>query len=1484
MENIDELRRISTELFERKLIHKPIAIDDQLAELCLKSSKSTIDEFDSNENHIIVWLTTDCKQSIEIVADLQIQFFNTNDEFIDFISEIQTKNVFAIIDDNLAFDILPFLNDFSQIVSIFIKQTTNNLLSIDSQKPIHISSNDKNEIFDAIKENIEVYANDYISTNIFTAHIDEESTNETKNASFLWYHLLINSLFNLKHCQHSSKQELVNYCREQYKVNSAPQKTIDNFEKTYSSDNAIMWYTKESFLYHLFNHALRTRCIDSIFKFRFFLIDFQEQLEQNYDEEIFDRTKIVYRGQRFSPLEFEKLTKSKDAFIAINTYFSTTIDKQTAEVWAQGQFSVLFEINLSNVKSIKNKRARPVYVAHKSAIPDEKEVIFPIGSIFKIDQVNIDGNSCRILLSVANDDKYEELFNYLQNNIIQTLPSTVQFADLLISSGEYNKAEEFIPLLIQELETSDDNVSIGYAYSYQADILTERNHHQSALSWYDKALAHIPNGDIKCAKIYLQMSSVYRDSKDFKNASKYLQKASTYEQQMDSFIRIQLWNSYGRFYTDQNQFDQALDYFNKALNLCSDEHINNFHLPTIYFSLSLLHMKKSDYTQGIQLLRDALKESNSLIPKTHPHYTLIYFFIGLLYHQSHDYSNALIYCQKALQNDKHITPFQRILTCCLLVEISMNNNDIYKQIHYSTEAFHVYQKRNTTALPDSIKQTVFVNRSSSELIQHNFQSAMSLLVDSLECIHETEERLIIYGSMAGIYLCLDDKEKALDCLEKSSELHSLSSDRIVIADLNYCYSRFYAMQSDNVKFMEHVENALKLSEENRNYDHIYIYAVKLIELCPNKADHYIKKLSHILEHSNDLSLKNKEAYHTYLGIYFQQNRENLRALDHFQTLLILQKSKNPICYHDLICTNSLIVNTYRNMESNFANKIIEYGEECLFMYDQLSQMKNLPLQEKYLISFREGKLVDNLSESSLLTTKIFMIHCFLGDIFKNQRDSVRALDHFDHAEQLLADYQRQKPLSEPAELYFLLSSGYKNLSSYQKAIFYQKKAIESLPSNDHRLGSYYACLIHYYYKIKDFTSAIGIFPTALTCLSSSPVVDTSNLASILDLMSLICAELNSYELAFTYSEQALGYRLLSQPQDYNSIVFNYCAGANYLWKWKPWDPKQPLTFLLPALNINRRMLTNSKLENLYSLVGFFYERNNMYKQSLSYYEKSFIYLISTDDQIDYYRKIWMIYICMGNFRQALNIIYRSMNIQIGHEHMQICDTYMKMGWTIYRMGKYKLAYQCFITSFNCLRDGKIGKTHERYGEIYNYIALVYFKFGELHQALKYALKSRAILLLDKNKHALPILPCITLGLIECRLENYHRSLEHFGKAWELIYNNNCFYYLAYKTLYNHIGYVYFKLNQIDLAMKFYEKSLSLTQQHPDAAQIHKNIGLIYELNRETYSKAIDCYESALKCLRECKDHSDYKLCESLLTRLLSKMGKRRNKNKLCQLI
>jgi hypothetical protein len=157
-----------------------------------------------------------------------------------------------------------------------------------------------------------------------TAAIDGQSTTEL-NGQFLHSQLLIDCLIRMKSTS-TDKNELVSFCKVQYKRNKNELKNIQEFERDYSANSALRWYTRPSFLYQVLNKALRTQNIDLLFLFRFFIRDLEQQLEQ-YQCSIHIR---IYRGQFMSHDELKSLQSAIGEFISINSFFSTTIDRDVA--------------------------------------------------------------------------------------------------------------------------------------------------------------------------------------------------------------------------------------------------------------------------------------------------------------------------------------------------------------------------------------------------------------------------------------------------------------------------------------------------------------------------------------------------------------------------------------------------------------------------------------------------------------------------------------------------------------------------------------------------------------------------------------------------------------------------------------------------------------------------------------------------------------------------------------------------------------------------------------------------------------------------------------------------------------------------------------------------------------------------------------------------------------------------------------------------
>ncbi|CAF1422989.1 unnamed protein product [Adineta steineri] len=204
--------------------------------------------------------------------------------------------------------------------------------------------------------------------------------------------------------QLSSKTDKVNdrmlrRCRQYYKDDPKELTKIDDFESSYRSNSAIRWYTKDTFLYRLLNSALRHGSIDAIVDFQYFIIDLYEQLRTvhiDYIRNSKESNLTVYRGQKMSLLELQRLKHNVGKHISINPFFSTTLSSEVALIYAELNESdrklffqsALFEIEINiNELSASSKNYVFANIMNRSNCCDEQEILFTLGSRFKIKSV-----------------------------------------------------------------------------------------------------------------------------------------------------------------------------------------------------------------------------------------------------------------------------------------------------------------------------------------------------------------------------------------------------------------------------------------------------------------------------------------------------------------------------------------------------------------------------------------------------------------------------------------------------------------------------------------------------------------------------------------------------------------------------------------------------------------------------------------------------------------------------------------------------------------------------------------------------------------------------------------------------------------------------------------------------------------------------------------------------------------------------------------
>lgn len=235
--------------------------------------------------------------------------------------------------------------------------------------------------------------------------------------------LFIEVLLRMSHSR-EDQMELVQLCKAD-ETNGSQLKIIEEFEKTYPTRNALWWYTRDSCLYRMLNKALRFRDIDTLITFRTFIADLYQQLKVAQQETTEQSVIYVYRGQLISSEELDHIKSSVGRYVSMNSFFSTTLDRELAvfylpcsgNVLENELHGVLFEIEVDQSVTDTKPYAN---ISHLSSFEAEREVLFMLGSIFKIESV-VNSNDTQTIIKLKlcneNDHHLKELSSYLKHNL-----------------------------------------------------------------------------------------------------------------------------------------------------------------------------------------------------------------------------------------------------------------------------------------------------------------------------------------------------------------------------------------------------------------------------------------------------------------------------------------------------------------------------------------------------------------------------------------------------------------------------------------------------------------------------------------------------------------------------------------------------------------------------------------------------------------------------------------------------------------------------------------------------------------------------------------------------------------------------------------------------------------------------------------------------------------------------------------------------------
>jgi len=252
----------------------------------------------------------------------------------------------------------------------------------------------ENNLWDVhLKYQNNLWDTDFDERSIFSPHADQIFIRHLskENKQFIAFQVFLDIILRLDQTSYA-KAELLEFCRSKYHDKPKQLKEIDDFDRDYQSENAAKWYTKDSFLHRLLNQSLRVETIDHIVKMRYYIHDLHNQLaelQKDFVQSLNEKKNItLYRGQTMKKKELDDIKENKEGFVSMNSFLSATQDEKVAFMFSgDGQITEPDEVSVIYEMSIDTNIRSTPYAQIKSVNPDEQEILFSMGSIFRIGDV-----------------------------------------------------------------------------------------------------------------------------------------------------------------------------------------------------------------------------------------------------------------------------------------------------------------------------------------------------------------------------------------------------------------------------------------------------------------------------------------------------------------------------------------------------------------------------------------------------------------------------------------------------------------------------------------------------------------------------------------------------------------------------------------------------------------------------------------------------------------------------------------------------------------------------------------------------------------------------------------------------------------------------------------------------------------------------------------------------------------------------------------
>ncbi|CAF1107917.1 unnamed protein product [Adineta ricciae] len=636
--------------------------------------KSVLIDEHNVDIHSLVWLDAsvnatseniNVQQQLRTLIDNFKAFENTNDCF-NCVRHIPKQNrILLVVSGRLGREIVPRIHRLKQVLSIYVYCMDKQKNEIWAQKYPKIKRviTNLDELVSQIKsdrtrrEAFEI--DESWSFNLYKKPSSDELSAKSVDMHnrFLHSKFFFDCLFQMK-SNSTDRQQLITLCKDLYRGDQAELVILDNFEKTYTSSQALAWYTMDCCLTRLFNKAIREQTLEMLYLFRFFFRDIKSQMEMNRCSS----TVKAYHGQCISRDDLQSIKNAMDGFISMNVFLYTYSNRQRALKNLPNSDEV--ELVLFEIDANPSLDGIPPFCNMKnlSYSNQDDEILFLIGSIFRINEINSNHDrmtSIRLTLCSDNDPQLKPILKPFKDEQVTIL----SFGDVLCRIGKVNEAEKYYSRLLTELP-ADDLENLAECYYALGNIFNEKDDYKLSSQWHERSLA------IK-KQIYSENNPSVADS--YNSIADIQRKQGQSQQALELYEEaLQIWsqaynndhpkiamclNNIGCIYGEEKNYEKTLEYHERALKIM-EKHFAADHLCLghTHNNIGSVYRYLEKYNLALEHYEIALKIKTKCFSSKHPSIASTLSNMACVYEDMHAYQQALTYFEKASAIYRHNFP------------------------------------------------------------------------------------------------------------------------------------------------------------------------------------------------------------------------------------------------------------------------------------------------------------------------------------------------------------------------------------------------------------------------------------------------------------------------------------------------------------------------------------------------------------------------------------------------------------------------------------------------------------------------------------------------------------------------------------------------------------------------------------------------------------------------------------------------------------